>query len=130
MIVREDFVTYNQAVKLKELGFDCECRNLYYGENATVVDQDEHKKLVECWTRRNSNTQNDRFSAPTLAYVQKWLRDIKQTEVFVHRVESGVYIWIIYGRIENIISNEQFYEFEDALSAGIDRALELLKRTI
>lgn len=128
MIIREDFVSYDQAVQLKELGFDCECRNLYYGENATCVDQDEQKKLVECWTRRNSNTQNDRFSAPTLAYVQKWLRDIKCTEVFVSRIESGFYIPIIYRETIDIKSDEQFYDYEDALSAGIDRALELLKQ--
>lgn len=114
----EDFVTYEQAQILKELGFDWEC------SNNTV-------KYVGVET-------------PSLAQTQKWLRDVKdiiigidfdnwndkyECHVYKRMGYKGELIRDTYG--SQLVTNEyheDFDTYEQALSSGIDKALEFLKQ--
>ena len=118
----EDYVTYDQAVKLKELGFDWECNHSYYGRRS--------KSLIGFCTYHdfNKNGGPNECSAPTLAQAQKWLREVKETEIIVNFVNVGIYDYIIYGKYVNINSETYFNFYEQALSTGINRAIELLKQ--
>lgn len=141
----EDFVTYEQAKKLKELGFDLKC---YYRFN---VD----RQLVPNVMYRNAGVDSDDvamnvnfrcigdISAPTLAQAQKWLREVKdiiigidfdnwndkyECHVYKRMGYSGENIRDMYG--SQLVTNEyheDFDTYEQSLSAGIDKALELLK---
>lgn len=139
----EDYVTYEQAVKLRELGFDWECNHVYYGENATHLFPDERKKLCECF-RRNSNNTDYRFSAPTLNQAAKWLREVKGIAVCVQSFDNnkdpryGKFWWKEYflpnckerGQqwVEWWISGQHpiFPNYEEALCDGISKMLELI----
>ena len=121
-MTHEDYVTYEQAVKLKELGFDWKCYTFYHWDNWCGLS---HSGIYE-----NHNMFKKCISAPTLSQAQKWLREkgIDITPIPVTRDDERKYRWAL-DRLnprlrdwtDDIINN-----YEEALSAGIDRALQLL----
>ena len=158
---QENYVSFDQAKRLKEFGFDWPVYQYYLinglgdvilwfpeGErnpnnnddddiSAPTLDQD---KSFHIGFYQNFNDNRDGLemvngeiirityvSAPTLAQVQKWLRETKESEVIVIRLDDNVYNYTIYGEIGNVTTERTFDTYEQALSAGIDKALELLK---
>lgn len=130
-MTHEDYVSFEQAQKLKELGFDWECIGVYDSERPLgLIALDTQAKSPTNW---NGSTFVELVSAPTLAQVQKWLRK-KGINIEV-RVDYDVFAdkdyWVYVGndnsrKVEKIEQNYMFYE--TAFSAGIDKALEILKQ--
>lgn len=120
----EDFVTYNQAVKLKELGFDWKCNHLYSIENPNNIIRTSHY--------HNEAIITDTILAPTLSQAQKWLREVKSVKVYIKplfSLEEYEY-WISfqfkgYGGDERY-GVEEFWEY--ALSEGINEAIKIIKK--
>lgn len=127
----EDYVTFEQAVKLKELGFDWEC-NHYYQDN----DQSLHPNFYENFNKHSKLITDDEklikvtlYSAPTLSQAQKWLREVKRIYVEISRYHLNNFAYELKFDYD---SNHRyccqgFMTPEDALSKGIDATLELLK---
>lgn len=124
----EDFVTYEQAVKLKELGFDGECRAYYY----------DTKEISGNLIPFNYNSRDiGVISSPTLSEVQKWLREVKEIEVgvfaeFDGELRTGQWVWLMRKfnthLFDTVFPEDINYDsYEQALSAGLDKALKLLK---
>ena len=128
---KEDFCTYSQAVRLKKLGFDWECIAKYGAE------PDGKPILVgsTVFVFRNSEEKGRDATAPTLAHAQKWLRE--EHSLYVDISTHGKHCWttnIVGYSDEDIpkgylhpVNVEVFDLFEQALSAGLDVALELLE---
>ena len=128
--MKEEYVTYFQAVKLKELGFKCVVYTHYpQGDNNIRYTEDAI----------NWNNSVALISAPRLDQAQKWLRDKgihvsanPYCKVYNHNIcdaedcawSSELYS-VPFGRWLNV-SKGEFDTYELALSAGIDAALELL----
>lgn len=130
--MKEHYVTYDQAVKLKELGFDWECDHSYLHK---AIDKSGNPYLyhVEMRNWNNFNSEVECFSAPRLDQAQAWMREVKGWDItsIPTLAEYGEkkYRWDIchwskpeYGDCSDGI----FDSYELALSAGIDKALELL----
>lgn len=132
----EDFVTHKQAIKLKELGFDWPCNHFYCQPEGhelrlvCYVPTDALDPLYHnfndpsTWSDGNENTP----SAPTLAQVQKWLREVKGLYVQI----TMSYIYFCYALmtkdgVYNDAEDSGFNSPEEAFLAGIGKALELLK---
>lgn len=111
--MRTEIVSYEQAVKLKEKGFNWPCPYSYSFKSLT--------DSIHCY-------DSDPY-APSLYIADKWLRD-----------EKGLYIEIYYnitGWSFNIfdLKNRRYYEhnsldsydtYEEALFKGISKALDLI----
>ena len=131
--MKEDFVTFEQAVLLKELGFDNdECNDVcdfiyyftYHNHDTPIFQRYETVDYYEI---------EKFYYAPTLAFTQKWLFE-----------KFGIWIQIERDTIESTMFTceinhaDEIYQkwvgiFEnpfDALSEGINEALELLKENI
>lgn len=129
----EDFVTYEQAVTLKDSGFDWETQQ-YYKVGSSP-------KYMFCPLNAEVGAY---IPAPTLYQVAKWLREEWNLHIeaspftdcstdadgrkcdewefwdfSVMRVSNGSFV-VGYG-------DREFATYESALSAGIDAALELIK---
>lgn len=133
---KDSFATYQQAVKLKELGFDENCYNFWSLEP-------DGKPLIITSTLcnvRNSDLKGRDITAPFLWQVQTWLREVKEIDVLVFNCACG------YGWDISKAGNEQsrgttimpyddngedeasgmWLSYEAALSAGISKCLTLL----
>lgn len=123
-MIHEDYVTFEQAQKLKQLGFDWECNHYYHL-------YDEQDTLSTLSKFENSNKFDKNWSAPTLAQAQKWLREVKGIIIIPHviHVEDILkYDFYIYGELLDIECDfEGFNTYEFALSEGINKALNFLK---
>ena len=129
--MKEEYVSFEQAVKLKELGFDWRTY-AYYSEKDRMCRQS-----VSLDHNANDGGKKELCSAPTLALAQKWLREEKGVLVWVtpdkqpidddySDIElTGEWWWEVDGRVRED-SGDTYKSYELALSAGIDAALELL----
>ena len=73
----EDFVTYEQAAKLKALGFDDPCYNFW------SLEPDGKPIIIisALGDVRNSNLKGRDIAAPFLWQAQKWLRKNKNVDM-------------------------------------------------
>lgn len=134
----EDYISFEQAQILKELGFDFDCLCYYNDEGKMILEIVPYGVLI-----RNHN-QCGKISAPTLSQTAKWLREKKGIAVCVQSFESnkdpryGKFWWKEYflpnceerGQqwVEWWISGHHpiFPNYEEALSDGISKMLELM----
>lgn len=130
--MKEEYVSLEQARLLKECGFDWKCAHYYTPENTT--------NGYQWFTSGEEQNYNEHHltlttSAPTQALAQKWLRDEKGIEVVVRPVfrsnSRRGYDWSVYDDCSGycaLRASPPFSEnYESALSAGLDAALELIE---
>ena len=137
----KDFVTLEQAIKLRELGFKERCYQFYdcagtlcdnfkyfHGEDAIITSDN-------FCISHNSSQKEDIWDAPTLAQAQKWLRNGKglSVEPFTSLKKEKQTFEIIYVEtgFEYNSSKTSSYildSYEEALSVGIDYAIKLLEK--
>ena len=126
--MKEEYVTYEQSQALKRLGFKEETTHYYVN-----FKSDGEVKLWSCNPPDNHNARlsiNEVCSAPRLDQAVAWMRE-----------EKGIFVGVIYDnnmsnynpygfRVQIPMCNDRsalgFHEYNQALSAGIDKALELL----
>lgn len=132
----EDFVTYAQAVRLKECGFNEPCR-YYYNSNQILF-----MCAISLGTTNNrylAEIANGMTTVPTLAQAAKWLRDKHNLHVQIESVMGKRWAYTLvdtapqsdmegeyYDRIPNRDCYPVFDTYESAMSAGINAALELI----
>lgn len=123
----EDYVTYEQAVLLKELGFDWKCYTFYHWDDWCGLS---HSGVSE-----NHNMFEKCISAPTLAQAQKWLMNEKGIAIGIipsyDIQDDGTYHWKywykIYSSVGKLLYTEMAEVYEHALECAISDALDLLK---
>ena len=131
-----DFCSYELSKRLKDCGFNEPCDHYYNGHGNLNRYADTDR------INRNTNGHHTpSCSAPTLAHAQKWLRDKKKIDVLVYNCACG-YGWeISKADPQSRGTTLKFYDdngedrdsgmwltYENALSAGITVALELIEQ--
>lgn len=134
--MKEDYVTYDQAIKLRELRFDGCCNHCYYIDSKKFaafewIDHDGDVSADDLYTDNcPPGFITDYITAPLLSQVQKWLRDEKNLVISVGF--DGNYYWYMNNPDGTIIDGEAesitYDNYEKALSASIDKAIELLTK--
>jgi len=114
----EDFVSYEQATKLKDCGFDWETEYYYEFEEPTDTDA-VFKRTSSCWPF-NHNAFEESYSAPTLSQAAKWLREKLGWHISVNpEYDKTWYYHICPVGGANEEGGDGFKTYEEALSAGI-----------
>lgn len=124
--MKEEFITYEQAVALKECGFDWECSHYY------VVGD---KSVSRNYTPLNFNSHPHEFSAPALAAVQKWLREVHNIHIQIICTTNKYWMWQTELVLMPIDPERTYkpkiiyvsHDYKDAFMAGLDAALKLIK---
>lgn len=133
----KDFVSYKTAKKLKAAGFDEPCSVRWECE-----PDDVPSLCSSVFSYKNKELEGLDLTAPTLWQAQKWLREVKgiAINVICHEDDRRLgkyhwkdvilpncnekghqwYEWMVYGKYP------LFDSYEAALSAGIDKILDLI----
>lgn len=139
-------VTKEQAIKLKQLGYDVPLREYWLNHNIQGFLEDESR-----YKYNHNNPNSFHYSRPTLNDVADWLREMKEVHVCVsiNCNNDGIFYNAAIAYIENdtfIRYSAQDAEFEllnkmgictpviytthtEALSASIDAAIDKLLNT-
>lgn len=133
----EDYVSFEQAKALKELGFDWEVF-FQFNYKTKEIEPNEGNSYSEggpfdTYDVLIDVTKCGSIPAPTLSQAQKWLREVKGIALNIIAHDGGGYHWesifLPEGpEYEDFIGpdNRLFPTYEQALSAGINEALEFL----
>lgn len=130
----EDFATYEQAIKLKELGFNEPCNHLY---NINGLEENiEAAHNYTTYIHWNSCNTSLFVAAPTLYQVQKWLMKKHNIKIIPKYVKNNFYtckmFWVDSQGFEQFTQCEEkpyvinLESYEKALSVGIDCAIKYL----
>lgn len=119
----EDYVSFEQAKALKELGFNWTSYN-YYDDDRSLITTSHDEYYSEF---------KGRTTAPTLSQAQKWLREIHKLDCNANCDPYCLkWFWYVFSTIkscEGINQNENFFDtYEEALSESIDKAIEIIKK--
>ena len=134
-MTHEDFVNFEQAKALKELGFDWKVF-FQFNYRTKEIEPNEGNSYSEggpfdTYDVLEDVTKYGCIPAPTLAQAQKWLREIKGKIIIpcVMHIENIMKydFYIADEPIDLFDYSDGFDTYEQALSAGIDKALEFLK---
>lgn len=149
-----DYCDYKLSLALKAAGFDELCRAHYTNDyvNDDPEDLSREVKFHYDWSSPyNYNRVVGNASAPTLWHAQKWLREKKGVVVTVgfepiddsdlvytntinrYNPEGGKNVWDCWDTYYSLNGSGNTYSggwdsYEEALSAGIASALELIKK--
>ena len=127
----EDYVTYEQSIKLKELGGDWECYKFYNPDKSLgeYTDLGCGADFRDWNNEFNEQLTSAVASAPILTQAQKWLREEKGIYVQISRynLNNFAYELKFYHDFKEGYVCQGFWTPEKALQRGIDEALELLK---
>lgn len=126
MVSKEDFVSFEQAKVLKELGFDWECNHYYH-----LYDEMDTLSVLPKFENFNKFDKN--WSAPTLYQAQKWLYEKFRIWISVDPYDNNTGFCFTLYKEHDI----EFYYYGDdkgycsthvsALRNGITKVLEYLK---
>ena len=122
--MEEYFVTYEQALALKEIGFDEPCFGYFHLDNGTTY------KPYRTFNLGNHNMSNFCISRPLIGQVFKWFW------VYFH-LSHNIFDWLDdfeititeWSLCEDRIVYEypRFDTYEQAESACIDKLIEIIK---
>ena len=137
----EHYVSLEVAKLLKEAGFDWKC-NLYFSElnvskEAGIFDATTNKiyGVFDSTISGIGNPTEDDILRPTLDIAQRWLREVKDIDVYIFPTTNNkrrcVYEWGIktFGRtlwVEGQPDTTQYDTYEETQEAGIKKALEII----
>lgn len=119
--MKKEFVTYEIALKLKELGFDEECFRWWCWINGSIANFYDYRisnsQLIEL------NNHKNNCAAPLWQQAESFLR----TKILFHIVfrEDGWY-WEVLHK-EHFSKNGNFKTYEEAREQAILKCMELLK---
>ena len=124
--MEKEFITYEQALALKKLGFDDMCFAFY------------RSPIIELMRCRNSEPWmgNSVVSAPLKQQVFRWFREkyFLDCEIYLqeergHKFYHYLVLQLVRGNIEWKSKNTiRFKTYEEAENACIDKLIELVKQ--
>lgn len=135
----EDFITYEQALALKKLGFKEKCFFFYENENrirafyVAAMDVLLNSNNIGGCVNRRKNIDDYTCDAPTLAQAQKWLRKEKKLSIEPVSGDTDEHGWE-YGLVDRNLSPKfhfnciTYSSYEEALSAGITECIKILEK--
>lgn len=121
--MKDLFVNYNQASELKELGFDESCLAVFNDSKQFRINSESRN-----W---NDNVKNgNTTSAPTFPQAFRFFR--KNYDLFCGILTECSYggelhAYHITGVNQGDISKGDFYSYETAESASLDKLIEIIK---
>ena len=124
--MEKEFVTYEQALSLKELGFDEKCLTYYYNE-ILVFTPIPSLNTNSFWVGKDNNF----ITVPLKQQVFRWFRE-KYNIIGI--IEGGytdgknVFSYVIWQESDDDWTDDIYDTYEEAENACIDKLIELVKQ--
>lgn len=118
-MIREQFVSFEIAKLLKEIGFDIPINTSYSKEG----------KFAYNILPNNFNKLQSRFSGPTQSLAARWLREVHGIDVIIDIYNKDYYVCNVYkNKHLMIIKNTVTSVFEESFEEGLRESIKLIKK--
>ena len=136
-MIEENYVSFETAKLLKEAGFDVPCRGVYVTDRTGYYEFREYdnKQTKDdlCWNTEDGFQYE--YLAPTQALAARWLREVHHYAVCVWYSAEHEKWFYAHGNLDNMMFDEEYsisefiYDsYEQALEAGLQEAIKLIKK--
>jgi hypothetical protein len=130
----KDFTSYQQALKLKELGFNEQCvaffQKEYHEVTPVMVDDNDQYRLTGWRTCKNSEIPEHYTAAPTFSQAFRFFREKYS---LYHTIDKQGY-WFFeikkdegFGDLTEVIVSYDYNSYEEAELACIDKLIEIVE---
>ena len=124
-INHEYYASPELAKLLKEAGFDWKQYSFYNTKGILI-----NGTFAANWNEKTWHIDGSKVSAPTLGVAERWLREVKGTEVnilcvYIKHIKKYSYT-VFTKEYKHEIIEEGFDTYEEAQEAGEKKALELI----
>jgi hypothetical protein len=118
--MEKEFVTYEQALALKELGFD---DISWFDNQASLYDVNGEHTMYTNYGVMYSGLSDGYIPAPLKQQVFRWFREKYDAHMHPSRLMRNIYV-VRYGDWDS----EAFKTYEEAENACIDKLIEICKQ--
>lgn len=129
--MEEHFLTYEQSLAVKELGFDEPCLAYYDVHKLICYTGMKDQNTNTFWNHFYNKNQFYAFSSPLKSQFLKWVRDKGYKPNIVNNVSSskdGFYYFDLWLSGQLLCEPDYIFEtYEQAEDACINKIIELLK---
>ena len=128
--MKKEFVTYEQALALKELGFDDEpCLAFYDGEGTEQIYFNSYRNRTGDFEPFIKHKRLLWFGAPLKQQVFRWFREKYGLYHIIHCPIKDVSVFTITGfDIPSVHSDVELKSYKEAENACIDKLIEICKQ--
>jgi hypothetical protein len=129
-MIEKEFTPYEQALALKELGFDEPCLGWYLPE---IVDKGNVASVILGSYITKWNKFGDRLSVSTFSQAFRWFREKYDKYGVVNidlsnNLEDKIFVYVIENKLGYIIDRSEEYEsYEKAELACLIKLIEITK---
>lgn len=121
--MEEQYVNFETAKMLKEAGFDVPCDAIFTENGAEIIE----------FGRANYNgLYPDMVSRPTQALAARWLREKHKLQVYSsYSIYHKMWFYVVISisnDYDTITGDIKYANYEDALEAGLQEAIKMIKR--
>ena len=130
--MEKEFISYDEAMNLRAIGFDIPCISYYYIIGAPdepyppVLYLNEADELPIDY---NNFGCGDIVSAPTFSQCFRWFREKHKLHSTITSISQESWQWHITKPGESLgkLYDEDFYTYEEAELACLNKLIELIK---
>ena len=123
--MKEEFVSYTQAVALKELGFDEPCMAIYYSKDKSF-SWHHHKDHTNDEPALDSGEFN--ISAPTYSAAFRWFREEHGLNSYIYQRSNITYRGVIHKNMKIAVNyTSDSSNYEEAEQACLDKLIEIVR---
>lgn len=124
--MNKEFVPYELAVKLKQLGFDEPCLT-YYNYDKKIEKSDDWAYGVTLKDKRDRNE----CLAPLFQQAFRWFRENYLYYPHFFSKEDGTFVWCIRWYIDGLQKDTPYFSsntYEEAELACLDKLIEIVTK--
>lgn len=131
IMIEEQFVSFDTAKLLKDVGFDIPCRGIYVTDRTGYYKFREYdnKQTIDdlCWDTDDGFQYE--YLAPTQSLAAKWLRGVHKIDIVVDVIDEKDYCCDIFqNKQRKSIAESVKQSFEEVLEDGLKYTLSLIKK--
>ena len=133
-MIKEQFVSFDTAKMLKEIGFDVPCRGIYVTDRTGYHEFREYdnKQTVDDLCQDIEDGSQYEYLAPTQALAARWLCECKMIEVsaaYCRRRKLWYYqVGYLDCEDEAVTFGFNYASRQYAMEAGLQEAIKLIKK--
>jgi hypothetical protein len=126
--MKQEFVPYELALKLKQLGFDEPCFVLYKASNNNQLAYAPHGITTNS---QLSQGDSSNIAAPTFSQAFRWFRENYLYHPHFFSKEDGTFAWCIRWYIDGLQKDTPYFSsntYEEAELACLDKLIDIITK--